>query len=230
MNHIKNNTVIITGSNGLVGKILVKHLDSLGYEILELDFLNGHDLSDQEFVINCFKENKSSHLINLFALNDSITSDRDESSFLDLRLEEFERCMNINVTSLLSVCREYIRNQQTGNIINFSSIYGLGSPRPEMYKNSEKFIGYGVSKAAVIQMTKHLAVHSAPNFRVNCVVPGGIIDSQPQEFIEEYSKNTPMNRMMEPSEILGIVDFLLSESSSYCTGSSYVIDGGWTAW
>jgi gluconate 5-dehydrogenase len=138
--------------------------------------------------------------------------------------------MEVNVVALLSVCREYIRNQAFGNIINFSSIYGVASPRPDMYHNSEKFIGYSVSKAAVIQLTRHLAIHSAPNFRVNCVMPGGIYVDQPAKFVRSYSRNAPIGRMMNLDEITGIVEFLISEKSSYCTAGIYPVDGGWTAW
>tara|TARA_B110000027_G_C16036722_1_gene263436 strand:+ start:187 stop:870 length:684 start_codon:yes stop_codon:yes gene_type:complete len=225
-----NKTVILTGSDGLIGRVLLKHLHNNNYKVFELDASKGSDLSNEKFVKDWFSKNKAGHLINLFAINDSISTGRSSSSFLDLDLSEFERCMNINVTSLFSVCREFIRNQSKGNIINFSSIYGVGSPRPEMYGNSEKFIAYGVSKASVIQMTKHLAVHTAPNFRVNCIVAGGVIDAQPEEFVKLYAKNTPIKRMMDPEEIIGIVDFLLSSGASYCTGSQYAVDGGWAAW
>ena len=122
MNDLNIKSVIVAGSRGLIGKVVVKHLLALGYKVFELDISIGHDLSDQEFVTSWFKDNKSNHLINLFALNDSVSSNRKKSTFLDIDLNEFQQCMNINVTSLLSVCREYIRNQQTGNIINFSSI------------------------------------------------------------------------------------------------------------
>jgi NAD(P)-dependent dehydrogenase (short-subunit alcohol dehydrogenase family) len=227
---MNNKTVILTGSNGLIGKVLSKHLRRMEYKVFELDVSDGHDLTDEKFVKKWFSENKAAHLINLFAINDSISSKRSSSSFLDIDLVEFEKCMNVNVTSLFSVCREFIRNQAKGNVINFSSIYGVGSPRSDMYDNSEKFIAYGVSKASVIQMTKHLAVHTAPNFRINCVIAGGVIDSQPENFIKLYSKNTPIKRMMEPEEIIGIVDFLLSSGASYCTGGQYTVDGGWTAW
>lgn len=227
---MNNNSVIVTGSSGLLGKVIVKHLKKMQYNVFELDVSNGHDLSDEDFVKKWFTKNKATHLINLFAINDSISKKRNNSSFLDVDLVEFEKCMKVNVTSLFSVCREFIRNQKKGNIINFSSIYGVGSPRSDMYGDGEKFIAYGVSKASVIQMTKHLAVHAAPNFRVNCIIAGGVIESQPKDFLNLYSKNTPIKRMMLPEEIIGIVDFLLSDGASYCTGGQYAVDGGWTAW
>ncbi len=223
-------SVIVTGSTGLIGRELTKRLRELGYRVLEADLSLGHDFTNQDFVKEWFSENKAEHLINLFALNDAVTINRKSTTFLDVDLESFRLCMEVNVVALLSVCREYIRNQTTGNIINFSSIYGAVSPRPEMYRNGEKFIGYSVSKAAVMQLTRHLSTHTAPQFRVNCVLPGGIFVDQPADFVASYSKNVPIGRMMRPDEIIGVVEFLLSDKSSYCTGGVYPVDGGWTAW
>jgi len=223
-------TVVVTGAMGLIGRSLTKRLLGLGYEVLPLDLSLGHDLTDPNFVKRWFRSNHANHLINLFALNDAITSEREFESFLDLDLEDFRKYMDVNVIALLSVCREFIRNQTTGTIINFSSIYGVVAPKPSMYHRGEKSIGYSVSKAAVIQLTRHLATHTAPSFRVNCVVPGGIESDQPEEFILKYSREAPIGRMMNIGETDGIVEYLLSDSASYCTGAIFNIDGGWTAW
>jgi NAD(P)-dependent dehydrogenase (short-subunit alcohol dehydrogenase family) len=222
--------VIITGATGLIGRELTQRLQEIGYRVLEADLSLGHDFTKESFVKDWFRENKADHLVNLFATNDAITLDRKKSSFLDVDLESVSRCMEVNVVALLSVCREYIRNQTSGNIINFSSIYGAVSPRKDMYHSGEKFIGYSASKAAVIQMTRHLATHSAPQFRVNCILPGGIYNHQPDDFVRNYSRNAPLGRMMNSNEISGIVEFLLSDKASYCTGGIYPVDGGWTAW
>ena len=99
-----------------------------------------------------------------------------------------------------------------------------------MYEKFHKDIGYGVSKAGVLNLTKYLAVHLAPNIRVNSIVPGGIKLSQDKKFIKKYSELTPMNRMMNKKELNGLVDFLCSKESSYVTGSTITADGGYTAW
>jgi NAD(P)-dependent dehydrogenase (short-subunit alcohol dehydrogenase family) len=222
--------VIVTGSEGLIGRAVTMSLASSGYEILKLDLALGHDLTDERFVAHWFQEHHAEHLVNLFAINDTVVAARKTSSFLDVDLQSVRRCLDVNVVALLSVCREFIRNQKTGTIVNFSSIYGMGAPKPSLYSGGEKFIAYGVSKAAVIQLTRHLAVHAAPEFRVNCVVPGGVFDSQPGGFVDRYSKETPIGRMMTAQEITGMIEFLLSDKSSYCIGGVFAVDGGWTAW
>ena len=138
--------------------------------------------------------------------------------------------MHVNLTTLFSVCREFARNNKSGGIVNFSATTGIVSARPDPYEGSHKHIGYCVSKAGVVNMTSYPAVHLAPNIRVNCLIPGGAKHDQSEEFQELYGKHTPMKRMMDPSELNGIVDYLCSESSSYMTGTSITVDGGWTLW
>lgn len=79
-------------------------------------------------------------------------------------------------------------------------------------------------------MTKYLAVHLAPEIRVNCIVPGGVLQNQDLMFIKKYSKLTPMKRMMKKNELNGLLDFLCNEKSSYMTGSIIFMDGGYTTW
>ena len=99
-----------------------------------------------------------------------------------------------------------------------------------MYKDREKDIGYSVSKAGVIQLTRHLAVHLASHVRVNCIVPGGVKYKQDKDFISRYSEKVPLKRMMKVSELNQIIEYLCSAGSSYVTGAVFTVDGGWTAW
>ncbi len=224
--------VIITGSQGLIGKEITCFLEKSGYDIIKCSRSLGHDLTDESFVKAWFKENKANHLINLFAMNEHIDKDNENvSTLFNVSLDSFDQYMRTNVTSLFSVCREYARNNPKGNIINFSSIYGLKSPDPRIYRDGKhKHAGYSVSKASVIQLTKYLAVHLAPKIRVNCVIPGGVENNQGTEFMDKYSTKSPSQRMMKVGELNGLVKFLCSDDSSYCTGSEFVVDGGYTIW
>ena len=164
-------------------------------------------------------------------MNDHVDSNKKADNLFEISLRSFDRYLNVNVLSLFSVCREFARNNNRGTIVNFSSTYGITSPMPNLYPGkNEKHIGYGVSKAAVIQLTRHLAIHLAPNFTVNCVAPGGVKHKQDKNFIEKYSNKTPMGRMMNIEEVPSVFDFLLDEKSSYVNGTEIVIDGGWTSW
>lgn len=221
--------VVVTGSRGLLGRSVVGYLRLKNYDVVELDLTLGHDLTDEAFVRSWFAAHEAHGLVNMFALNDHVDASFAGTSLLDVSLSSFQRYMDVNVTALFSVCREFIRHNTTGSIVNASSIYGRVSPRPSLYAGSEKHPGYGVSKAAVILLSQHLAVHAAPNFKVNCLLLGGVENGQPEEFIARYSSQVPLGRMAEPSDIPPVVEFLLSDASKYVTGALFPVDGGWTS-
>jgi len=219
---------IVTGSDGFLGSAYVDHLKSQGKNVKGLDLSTPIDFRAEDEVHKWFSFNSGSNLVNFFGINDHVTKSNEVNSYLDLPLIEFEKIMKTNVVSLFSVCREFIRANKSGAIVNISSIYSLVSPNPRLYPSSEKNIAYGVSKAAVNQMGRHLAVHAAPDFRINTIILGGVRKDQPLDFIDSYSDLTPMGRMGEPQDLFGMIDFLTGSSSSYITGSSFTIDGGWT--
>ena len=221
--------IVITGSSGLIGAALSNYFTQSKLNVVNLDLELGHDLENEQFVKDWFAKNPAQSLVNAFAINDHMNSLKEENNFLDTPLENFKKVLNINVTALFSVCRQFIFNNTSGSIVNFSSIYGAVSPDPKLYGKSEKDIAYGVSKAGVIQLSRHLAVHSAPNFRVNSIVLGGIMHQQNSEFISSYSNRVPLGRMANLNDIYGLVEYLISEKSSYCTGAIFTLDGGWTA-
>ena len=219
---------VVTGSDGFLGSAYVDHLKSQGKNVKGLDLSTPIDFRVEGEVQKWFSMNSGDNLVNFFGINDHVTKSNEAKSYLDLPLIEFEKIMKTNVVSLFSVCREFIRANKSGTIVNISSIYSLVSPNPRLYPSSEKNIAYGVSKAAVNQMGRHLAVHAAPDFRVNTIILGGVRKDQPLDFINSYADLTPLGRMGEPQDLFGMIDFLTCSSSSYITGSSFTIDGGWT--
>ena len=221
--------IIITGSEGLIGKELVNHLQK-NHQILKLDLSLGHDLTDEKFVKSWFKKNKANSLINCFAMNDHVDNKRKKQTLFNIPLDSFSNYLNVNLIALFSVCREFARNNKKGSIVNFSATTGIVSARPDLYNGSHKHIGYSVSKAGVINLTKYLATHLGPSIRVNCVAPGGVKFKQDSNFVKKYSKHTPLGRMMKKNELNSLIEFLSSENSSYVTGAVMVIDGGWTIW
>lgn len=221
--------VIITGSEGLIGQGISDMFEQDGYEVVRCDLSLGHDLTDEEFVIKFFEENKSPYLLNLFGLNSVV----DENNLFDITLDSFRKYLETNLTALFSVCREYSRNNETGAIVNVSSLYSINSPDPELYKEykgdkKQKHIAYGISKAGVEQMTRHLGVHLAPNIRVNCVAPGGVeAEGINESFKTKFRKKVPLNRQQKVEELYGIFKFLCSEQSSYATCETFRINGGY---
>ncbi|MEK9780709.1 MAG: SDR family oxidoreductase [Gammaproteobacteria bacterium] len=224
--------IIITGSEGLIGKSLSKYFNrKSGVEVIGVDQSHGIELTDEKQVTDLMEANSDAeYLINLFAINDHIEKGKKNLTLNEVSLDSIREYCEVNLVALFSVCRSFVKySNSPKSILNFSSLYGKRSPKKFIYDNTEKHIGYTITKHGVIGMTKHLATHLAP-IRVNCLIPGGVLFNQDKNFISKYSENTPLNRMMNVSEISGVVDFLCSEESSYITGASIPIDGGWTAW
>lgn len=138
--------------------------------------------------------------------------------------------------------REFLRKFRAagldnGSIINISSTYGLVAPDQSMYeyrhKRGENFfkpVAYSVAKAGMLGFTKALAGYCASfGVRVNALAPGGVYSGQDKEFVHEYEKRTMLGRMAKPDDFNAAILFLASDASSYMTGATLVIDGGWTA-
>ena len=117
-------------------------------------------------------------------------------------------------------------------VVNVSSMYGMNSFNPHLYEGPFRPpLQYACAKAALIHLTKCLAVQLAPEkIAVNCVTYGGVEGRVDEGFKRRYAKLCPMERMMKDGETVGSVDFLLSDKATYITGQNIVVDGGWSAW
>ncbi len=146
--------------------------------------------------------------------------------------EDWDRLININFRSVFYGCKHAIpvfQEKKRGVIINTGSAAGMvawgGVP-------------YGVSKAGVIQLSRGLAVELAPfNIRVNCICPGSIDTNFGKEGFSEDARrapspvnpNIPLSRNAGPEEIAQTALYLASDMSTYVTGASILVDGGYTA-
>jgi len=149
---------------------------------------------------------------------------------LEMTLEEFQRIQDTNVTGVFltaqAAARAMVKQGQGGVIINTASMSGHIINIPQQVGH------YTTSKAAVIHLTKAMAVEFAPhNIRVNSVSPGYIL-TELVEPLAEYHRlwepKIPLGRIGRPEELTGLYLYLASDASSYMTGSDVVIDGGYT--
>jgi NAD(P)-dependent dehydrogenase (short-subunit alcohol dehydrogenase family) len=154
--------------------------------------------------------------------------------------EEFRRTFDLALTPTFVLCRalaERMKPRGSGAFVLFSSMYGVVAPDKSIYHDpmAPNPIDYGASKAATLQLSRYLAMHYGPEgIRFNCVTPGpfpnpGVQRNHPG-FIEDLRSKTVLKRIGQNHEIVGPTLFLLTDSASFVTGQSLVVDGGWTIW
>lgn len=153
----------------------------------------------------------------------------------DQTASTWRRAIEVNLTAtfvLTQACREALLASGHGSIIFIGSIYGVVGPDMGLYEGlgMGNPAAYAASKGGNVQFARWLATVMAPKVRVNVISPGGVWRGQPEEFVERYTKRTPLARMATEEDIKGAAVFLASDMSAYVTGQNLMLDGGFTAW
>lgn len=248
--NLQGKVVIVTGACGQLGTQICKAFKDSGCIVVATDVktdnnkLDGveyfsHDISKKEETIELYESVIKKHKkIDILVNNAGVST---FENFEERTEDSFDWVMDVNLKGTFWGIQSYVNlfdkyKSEKGSIINIASIFGVVSPDFRNYtdlprKNSEV---YGATKAGIIQMTKYFAVHLAErNIRVNSVSPGGIFNPQnPQgeDFRENYAFRTPMKRMANDEEMVGIILYFASDAASYTTGQNVVVDGGLTSW
>ena len=172
---------------------------------------------------------------------DAAVAQQQANSFEDYPLPLWQQSLDVNLTGAMLCCQAVGRvmvQAKRGVIVNVSSTYGVVAPDQRLYQRDGeaeqtlfKPAAYAVTKAGIAHFTRYLATYwAADGIRVNTLTPHGIYNSQDEQFVRRYNERCPMGRMARVDEMNGPLLFLVSDASSYMTGSNLIVDGGWTAW
>ena len=153
--------------------------------------------------------------------------------FLNVKKSSLETLLDVNTKAVFNIaqlCANQIikLKKKQGSIINISSIFGLVAGQKRTVYSMTKFGVEGLTKGMALDLAKY-------NIRVNSICPNIVLTPRTKKYFadKKYNKyvkeNTPINKIVTVSDVATAVTFLASEASSMITGSSIVIDGGWTA-
>jgi NAD(P)-dependent dehydrogenase (short-subunit alcohol dehydrogenase family) len=249
---LQNKVVVVTGGAGLIGKEFVRAILESGgiaiiadvntkqseavrkvlsnrdnVDVVALDITSKSSLTDVIEYVND-KYGRIDALVN----NAYPRNTKYGRHFFDVEYEDFVENVGLNLGgyTLASQCfAKYFKQQGHGNIVNIASVYGVIAPKFEVYKETSMTVPveYAAIKAGLIHLTKYMAKYfKGMNIRVNTISPGGIIDSQPEEFLKNYKEQCISKGMLEGSDLAGTLIYLLSDMSQYVNGQNIIVDDG----
>jgi len=254
---LKDKVIVITGGAGLIGQEFVKAVieqngiaiiadinKELGNDVKEklskelntgnIDFIQ-LDITSKKSLQECI-----SYLDNKYGRIDALVNNaypRNKNygrHFFDVEYDDFVENLGLNLGGYFTtsqVFSKYFKRQGYGNIVNISSVYGVIAPRFEIYKDTSMTmpVEYSVIKSGLIHLTKYMAKYfKGMNIRVNTISPGGILDNQPELFLEKYKGECLNKGMLDKSDLKGTLVYLLSDMSKFVNGQNIVVDDGFT--
>jgi NAD(P)-dependent dehydrogenase (short-subunit alcohol dehydrogenase family) len=247
-------TALVIGGLGLIGREVSLALAQAGAKVLVVDineeagkeFLLENKSYDIQFFnfditeIDNLKENITRlwdeegpiHVL----INTSYPRTKDWGEKLEnIKFSSWQKNVDMQMNSCCLISREIAElmkmNKISGSIINYGSTYGVVSPDFEIYRETEMTSDatYAAIKGGIIQFSRYLAAYYGKyGIRSNCLCPGGIFDNQNPLFMERYNRRTALKRMGRPEEMAAATLFLASDAASYITGTTFMVDGGWT--
>lgn len=251
-----NKTILITGGSGKFGRALVNHFLSLGdfviatclskesKEKLTKDISSYRDkflildvdLIRKDSIVTLLKQLAKKNIY-----PDSLINNARNLNFLKIDENGMVSRENFTNEYLLDVVIPYEltmglamqHESRLQKVVNIGSMYGSVAANPSLYTdpNKQSPLHYGIAKAALVHLTKELAVRLASKtIQVNCIAYGGVEGRVDEDFKSRYSKLCPQGRMLTESEVVGPVEMLLSDMSSGITGHTLAVDGGWSIW
>lgn len=238
----KGKVAIVTGGSGGIGLDISKKLAKLKIKVLILD-INKPKISKNKFIyyeqVDLSNENEINKVISKFLKKENRIDYLVNAAGVlwfdkDLGLERiktsiWDQVFAINLKSMLIVLKKILpsmKKNKFGSIVNISSIDALsGDDKPQE--------AYGTSKAAMIRLSKSVAIQYAnKNIRSNSILPGPIETPMQERWKKNpiskknLTKIIPLQRVGKPKNISDTVLFLLSEQSSFITGTEIIVDGG----
>lgn len=254
---LKNKIVVVTGGAGLLGEEFIRAItENGGVAIIAdsnmeaglklvnkiqqqdpnsvVDFVT-LDINDKSSILKaiqmvCEKYGKIDALVNsAYPRNKNYGR-----KLMEVEYYDFCENMNLNLGGYFLTTQQFAAlfiEQGYGNIVNIASIYGVVAPKFEIYEGTSMTmpVEYAVIKSAIIHLTKYFAKSfKGKAIRINTLSPGGILDQQPETFVNAYRNECISKGMLEKNDLSGSLIYLLSDLSKYVNGQNLIVDDGFT--
>ena len=229
-------TVIIASRNGVACDEYAQTLRDKGYNAYGMSLDLSDDASIKQLAADVVaKFGKIDILIN------NAVDRRNMTSLNDATRQKLQDSVSTNLNGQILLSQaviEYMVKQESGSIVNISSMRGLDCPHFPLYPEGwgDQPVNYTTEKWAMVGLTKYMAGrYGKHHIRVNCIAPGGFnpgLSDDPikKDFVKNYIDNCPLGCWANEDDIKGPVVFLASKAANYVTGATLVMDGGWTIW
>lgn len=238
-------SVLVTGAAGGIGQAIVSALAAQGHQVIAADLHHPEDrppidrvvyreadLLDPAAIQMIFADFPADQLDGLVNAAGIGLFGRDGSVF-EITEDVWSTTLGVNLDGMRRVTTAalpFLRKGYGRSIVNVASIagtHGMDSPLD----------AYQVSKAAVVSLSKSIAIQLGPEgIRCNTVCPGSILTPMIADLYEQtpsrrrnMEDRTPLRRIGTPDDVAGAVSFLLSSKAAFITGTDLIVDGGWTA-
>ncbi len=221
--------ILITGASGLIGTELCRNFLEQGFEVFGFDLKTSSlkhpsftsikgDVTSEDDVKSALKTAKTLDAL----INNAAKAKPDEGPLEKLTLAKWNDLLSVDLTSVFLFSKHAIPLLRKSN----GSIVNISSTRHKMSEANTEI--YSAAKGGIDALTRAMAISLGPDVRVNSVSPGWISDPETKLKPADHEQH-PAGRVGIPSDIAGIVSYLVSEQASFVTGQDFVIDGGMTA-
>lgn len=229
--------VVILGRKAEVGNAIVEEIKNDGGEAMFLttDVMN-REILEQNLTDILAAYGRVDALLNAAGGNMPGATIGPDGNFFDLKIEDFQRVLELNLVGTVLPTQVFLKpmvEQQKGAIVNFSSMAA--------FRPMTRVCGYASAKAGISNFTAYMATEVAKKFgegiRVNAIAPGFFLTEQNRTLLtnpdgtytqrgQDVIRQTPFGRMGRAEELCGTIQYLISEASSFVTGTVAVVDGG----
>ena len=255
---LKGKVIIISGACGLIGRAFCEAVVQFGGNVVVADIPQAQpeklaeDL-EKRYNIKCIGipvevESRSSVIqlkdktLEVFGKIDGLVCAHQNKSHLKFEPfenvceENLDKVIEVNLKGTFLLCQvigSYMAQRGSGSIVTMPSTYSVVAPNQNLYEGTSLGCpaAYSASKGGIDALSRYLASYwASKGVRVNMITPHGVWNNHEEQFEKNFSRFSPMKRMSYNYEVAPALIYLLSDASSYVTGSNMLVEGGWTVW